>query len=119
MNRIKSDALRHPTSPLCNVVGCTRPRMLKDYACGKPRFRARCSMHTKKRRFSQGIGNDKCSACGWLGECNRHRVVPGKDGGRYTAGNVVVLCPNCHAAIHGKGDWNKLQTQTALREPVE
>lgn len=66
-------------------------------------------MHSHRKRLTKSIDNPKCMACGWAGDCNRHRVVAGKDGGRYTAGNIVVLCPNCHAAIHGNGEWNKPQ----------
>lgn len=27
----------------------------------------------------------------------RHRIVPGRDGGKYKKGNVIALCPNHHA----------------------
>lgn len=27
----------------------------------------------------------------------RHRIVPGRDGGKYKLGNVIALCPNHHA----------------------
>lgn len=59
------------------------------------------------------MDNDTCSKCGWKGECNRHRIVSGTEGGKYTKPNIVILCPNCHAAVHGKGDWNLPQTQAA------
>jgi hypothetical protein len=33
----------------------------------------------------------------------------GRDGGKYVIGNVVILCPNCHAAVHGLGEKNQPQ----------
>lgn len=29
-----------------------------------------------------------------------HRIVEGADGGRYTEGNCVVVCSNCHRRVH-------------------
>jgi hypothetical protein len=29
-----------------------------------------------------------------------HRILPGEEGGRYTDGNVVVVCSNCHNRVH-------------------
>ena len=26
----------------------------------------------------------------------RHRIKPGKNGGKYRPGNVILLCANCH-----------------------
>lgn len=42
-----------------------------------------------------------CNRCGW-GEsfCDLHRIIPGKDGGKYVKDNVEVLCPNCHRIEH-------------------
>ncbi len=31
---------------------------------------------------------------------NLHRIIPGADGGRYTAWNVITVCANCHNRIH-------------------
>jgi hypothetical protein len=31
-----------------------------------------------------------------------HRLIPGKDGGKYEVGNMFVICPNHHAEIHRK-----------------
>lgn len=42
----------------------------------------------------------KCSLCGWDGPCDIHRIIFGKDGGEYTKGNVLEVCPNCHRLIH-------------------
>lgn len=29
-----------------------------------------------------------------------HRIKPGKEGGKYTKGNTVTVCANCHRKIH-------------------
>lgn len=44
--------------------------------------------------------NNKCELCGWEGVCDRHRKISGKNGGKYTKDNVIVVCPNCHRMIH-------------------
>ena len=31
-----------------------------------------------------------------------HRIVEGKDGGKYEIGNMFAICPNHHAEIHSK-----------------
>lgn len=31
-----------------------------------------------------------------------HRIVEGQDGGKYTNGNTVVVCSNCHRKIHAE-----------------
>jgi hypothetical protein len=42
-----------------------------------------------------------CEVCGWkLTTCDKHRMKPGKDGGTYESGNVLILCPNCHRLAH-------------------
>lgn len=51
------------------------------------------------------LTDTSCEACGWginglpVG-LNRHRLVPGKLGGKYTKENVITLCANCHAVAH-------------------
>ena len=44
--------------------------------------------------------NHQCSVCGWVGPCDRHRVISGRDGGEYIEANVQILCPNCHKLKH-------------------
>jgi len=34
-----------------------------------------------------------------------HRLVPGKDGGQYTIGNMYAICPNHHAECHRGLIW--------------
>lgn len=34
--------------------------------------------------------------CTYTRYFQRHRIIPGRDGGRYKLGNVIALCPNHH-----------------------
>jgi len=34
--------------------------------------------------------------CGYDRIVQRHRILPGSEGGKYTSGNVIALCPNHH-----------------------
>ena len=45
-----------------------------------------------------------CEICGYRQEkpdgsalIERHRIIPGREGGRYVLGNVIALCPTHHA----------------------
>ncbi len=39
-----------------------------------------------------------CSHCGKDGRTHKHRLVPGRMGGEYVAGNIERLCSKCHGA---------------------
>lgn len=61
-------------------------------------------MHKKfknKQLYKHRYG--RCPFCGEnsydLLDVHRWRI-PGKDGGKYTADNVIVVCSNCHRKIH-------------------
>lgn len=42
--------------------------------------------------------NTRCERCGWdEAPCDRHRLSQALG---YEAGNVIVLCPNCHRLAH-------------------
>ncbi len=89
-------------------------------------FSKYCYFHreiSKGRRFANGKLTDKekiyrkelkgknkerldidisvCSVCGWdKATCDIHRILSGKNGGKYVTNNVIVLCPNCHRLVH-------------------
>lgn len=44
----------------------------------------------------------KCFFCGNTEYCTLdvHRILPGSEGGRYTAHNTVTCCVCCHRKIH-------------------
>jgi uncharacterized protein with PIN domain len=52
----------------------------------------------KKGRLA--LDTSKCSLCGEVIPCDKHRIIHGKDGGKYESGNVISVCPNCHRKIH-------------------
>lgn len=41
-----------------------------------------------------------CEMCGLLNKTHCHRMLPGKEGGKYTLGNVKQLCFRCHSELH-------------------
>lgn len=48
--------------------------------------------------------------CGYDKIFQRHRIVPGRDGGRYKLGNVIALCPN----HHGEADRGWIAVESLL-----
>ena len=47
------------------------------------------------------MGQQPCHRCGWdLATNDVHRIVAGKDGGKYEVDNCITLCPNCHRLAH-------------------
>jgi len=44
----------------------------------------------------------KCKFCNVADYCllDVHRIIEGKDGGKYTESNTVVCCVSCHRKIH-------------------
>jgi hypothetical protein len=51
---------------------------------------------TSKRETKKNLVPPYCEVCKYDKYVTRHRIRPGKKGGKYRAGNVVGLCPNCH-----------------------
>lgn len=49
-------------------------------------------MGAKKRNLTPHY----CEVCGFDLFIQKHRIVPGREGGRYVQGNVIALCGNCH-----------------------
>jgi hypothetical protein len=96
---------------ICSVEGCNNLVSLKGYYYGKKYYRTKCEKHrrgdhpSKKKKYGYG----HCSLCGWQGHCDKHRIIKGKDGGTYRHGNVVLVCPNCHRALHKLGNFNQKQ----------
>jgi HNH endonuclease len=52
-----------------------------------------------RRTKRQALTPSRCEIpkCTYTKFFQRHRIVPGRDGGKYKGGNVIALCPNCHA----------------------
>lgn len=66
--------------------------------------------------MKSGLTPDHCeiTACFWPHKIQRHRINPGRDGGKYKLGNVIALCPNHHWMAD-----NALLTQEQLFEIVD
>lgn len=87
----------------CSVEGCGR----KHTALGL------CRSHYFIQHQQRQLGNHRggalsrmlalwpCQLCGYSKmKSNIHRLVPGSQGGKYHAGNMVALCVRCHAEVH-------------------
>lgn len=98
----------------CEIEECNNLALSR----GDGKFHKLCTRHHRKKYgMPQSLGsrirkdtidrieNKKCINCGWEGPCDRHRINPGQNGGKYEVGNIVVLCPNCHRLLH----LNKLE----------
>lgn len=53
-------------------------------------------MPLKEKDNRKNLVFECCEVCGYDKYVTRHRLRPGKKGGRYVPENVVGLCPNCH-----------------------
>lgn len=89
---------------ICCVDECSKPQANKGLYRGKRRYAKQCEFHRHQLRRPRIISvppdTNLCSLCGWLGPCDKHRLKAGKDGGGYTPGNIIVVCPNCHRLLH-------------------
>jgi len=87
--------------PRCKI--CGRPVVSRGIVGGKQYWRSKCSKcrhETERYNLRDKVERGKCVLCDWEGPCDLHRVIFGKDGGSYTQGNVLAVCPNCHRLIH-------------------
>lgn len=87
VRRIRKDGSKS-LRPRC--VGCRLRRAGRNHS-----HRARSGTKEKLSREA-----NKCVICGWVGPCDLHRIIHGKDGGKYTAKNICIICPNCHRLEH-------------------
>lgn len=82
-------------------------RARKDVSqSGQVRYRTVCQKHHRMGWLCDTKSTRVCDWCGWNGCVHRHRV---EQNGVYGAENVLMLCPNCHASAHGRGERNKPQ----------
>ena len=102
--------------PICTVGGCSSQAMANNkHKDGSYSYRKLCTTHhrkkykmtnmsyAKRKKLGETLNMDRssCILCGWdKAPCDRHRIKYGCNGGTYTLGNTVSLCPNCHRLIH-------------------
>lgn len=99
--------------PVCKI--CGNPN---GWHKGQGRYVDLCAKHYRERyniphepqaRFKQKFNNSRCWICGWdKAPCDRHRLNRRMG---YFAGNIIVVCPNCHRLIHR----NKLKIDVSLK----
>lgn len=55
--------------------------------------------YPNRRDFKKRLIGDRCEipGCEFTTVITRHRIKPGRKGGKYIPGNVIGLCPNHHA----------------------
>lgn len=108
---VRKPSVRKEERPMCRIPGCESLVAVKGrYANGSPIYRSVCQTHHRKHKAPTDTNEwGSCVRCSWRGLLHRHRIVPGKDGGKYVQGNVLRLCPNCHSAEHGDGEMNQPQ----------
>ena len=51
----------------------------------------------KAKRDALTPSSCEIPGCEWTYNFQRHRIVPGRLGGKYKQGNVIALCPNHHS----------------------
>jgi hypothetical protein len=51
------------------------------------------------RNYKKNLGPNHCEIpdCNFTEVITKHRIKPGRRGGKYVLGNVIMLCPNDHA----------------------
>jgi hypothetical protein len=108
--------------PKCKIEGCCNvATKIYSKKHKKQYYRSLCGKHyeihygiREQKRLQRGaiahgfsveqfteIKMSACSLCGWnKASCDIHRIVNGKDGGKYIKENIIVLCPNCHRLVH-------------------
>ena len=96
----------------CEIKNCNNLVVSR----GNNLYRSVCTRHHKKRYSMPYLGKIQrqknmldvlyiselpCAKCGWdKSFCDRHRIIRGEDGGKYTKENTIPLCPNCHRLEH-------------------
>lgn len=51
---------------------------------------------SRRKRDSLSPAHCEIEGCVWPYKIQRHRIWPGREGGRYKVGNVISLCPSHH-----------------------
>lgn len=112
----------------CIIEGCTRLQGAKGKLDGRQMYTLRCRFHrhaldgNKWRSLKwKPQQHWPCEQCGWKeASRDKHRIVPGREGGTYRRDNVVILCPNCHRlAEEGKLTRDELARLVLARGSAE
>ncbi len=94
--------LTRPRKP-CSVEGCQRPHRAKSYCIEHYQqfLQPRATGDNRGKSFLNALREMPCQLCSYSKlRSHTHRIVEGRHGGRYEAGNVVALCARCHEEVH-------------------
>lgn len=86
----------------CNkcFIKVSKRRRYCDKCSRDKKLQSQIKWSRKHRKLSIQLKKKKCSICDWNGPCDRHRIKWGRFGGKYTKGNIMIVCLNCHRLIH-------------------
>lgn len=77
------------------ITGKVQRRRL-CYGCRHPRSGKKRGRKAHQWKLFKEHKCNKCEYCGWEGPCDIHRPDPK---GKYEAGNMKSICPNCHRLL--------------------
>jgi len=71
------------------------------------------------RNYKKNLGPNYCEIpdCGFDRVVTKHRIKPGRRGGKYVLGNVIILCPNDHALAE-IGDYSQYELFQIVQERI-
>jgi hypothetical protein len=86
------------TSKFCSRACANYGRKGSKYSKESKGNKSRRRLDILKSKFSF----EKCmiEGCEYNKTYDIHRLIKGKDGGKYEVGNMFAICPNHHAEIH-------------------
>lgn len=72
------------------------------------------------RNYRNGLIPNFCEipGCTFTAMVTRHRIKAGRHGGKYIAGNVIGLCPNCHVLAE-QGAYSQHQLFQIVQERLQ
>lgn len=76
------------------------------------------SVSRKSKREALTPSYCEIVGCGWPYKIQRHRITPGRDGGKYKLGNVIGLCP-CHHWMADEGIFTAEYLQEIVNKRIE
>jgi hypothetical protein len=86
----------------CSHTCSNKSRKGKTYKNEKVRYNNKTDLNLKKLQDTFKFNNCMIENCTYNTLYNIHRLIEGKDGGKYEIGNMFAICPNHHAEIHKK-----------------
>lgn len=75
---------------------------------------------TNTRQARRGLIPNYCEipGCDFKALVTKHRIKPGRRGGKYIAGNVIGLCPN-HHALAELGEYTQYELFQLVQKRIQ